>query len=274
MIAAPGCGQKASVLPPGTSQADKFLYDRATAALKDEKWLVARDYFRQLVDNYPQSPFRPDAKLGLGDTYIGENTTEALVLAGSEFKEFLTFYPTHTRADYAQYKLGLSHFAQMLGPDRDQTETRTTLKEFEAFVARFTNSSLLPEVKEKLRQTRDRLSESQYRVGFFYFRSRWYPGAIDRFKQVLRDDPTYSFRDAVYFYLAESLVKTEKQAEALPYYQRLIDEFQKSEYLEKARARVDELKTAMSKVGSNEQLSTNASQRVTRPSVPPAHEPS
>ncbi len=248
LVAIAGCAQKSSVVPPGTSQADKFLFDRGNEAINDKKWLVARDFFRQLVDNYPQSPFRPDAKLGLGDTYLGENTSEALVLAANEFREFLTFYPTHPRADYAQYKLGMAHFNQMLSPDRDQTETKATLKEFEAFLARFPNSSLLPEVKDKLRQTRDRLSESQYRVGFFYFRARWYVGAIDRFKQVLKEDPAYSLRDAVYFYLAESLVKTDKGAEALPYYQRLIDEFQKSEYLEKARAKVDELKAAM-KIG-------------------------
>ncbi|MBI4477008.1 MAG: outer membrane protein assembly factor BamD [Acidobacteria bacterium] len=244
------CAQRASTVPPGTSQADKFLYDRGTQALQDRKWLVARDYFRQLVDNYPQSQYRPDAKLGLGDTYIGENTSESLILAANEFREFLTFFPRHARADYAQYKLGMSHFEQMLGPDRDQTETKAALKELEAFVARFPDSSLMPEVKDKLRQTRDRLSESHYRVGLFYFRSRWYVGAIDRFRQVLKEDPEYTSRDAVYFYLAESLVKVEKTPEALPYYQRLIDEFQQSEFLEKARARIDELKS-VKKVGAD-----------------------
>ena len=54
----------------------------------------------------PQSPYRPDAKLGIGDTYLGEGTREALVLAINEFREFLSFYPTNPRADYAQYKLG------------------------------------------------------------------------------------------------------------------------------------------------------------------------
>ena len=66
--------------PPGTGQPDKFLYEKGTEALQDKKWLRAREYFRQLVDNYPQSPLRPDAKLALGDTYLGENTTESLVL--------------------------------------------------------------------------------------------------------------------------------------------------------------------------------------------------
>ena len=243
----PGCAQKASVIPPGTSQADKFLFERATTALNERKWLVARDYFRQVVDNYPQSSFRPDAKLGLGDTYLGENPSEALVLAANEFREFLTFFPKNDRADYAQFKLGIAHFNQMLSPDRDQTETKAALKEFDAFMTRFgpnsnSPSKLIPEVQEKQRQTKDRVSEANYRVGFFYFRARYYLGAYDRFRQVLKEDPEYSFRDAVYYHMAESLLKMERPAEALPYFQRLVDEFQKSEYLEKTRLRIDELK--------------------------------
>ena len=106
LLALAGCGCQGSQPPPGSGQPDKFLFDRGTESLKDKKWLKAREYFRQLVDNYPQSPLRPDAKLGLGDTYLGENTVESLILAVNEFREFLTFYPTHPRADYAQFKLG------------------------------------------------------------------------------------------------------------------------------------------------------------------------
>src|SRR4029453_1544654 len=125
------CGGKKTTVPPGTPQPDKFLYDRGSGELKEKNWLAAREYFRQIVDNYPQSPLRPDAKLAIGDTYLGENTTESLVLAANEFREFLTFYPTHTRADYAQYKLAMSHYKQMRAPERDQTETREAVKEFD-----------------------------------------------------------------------------------------------------------------------------------------------
>lgn len=211
-------------------------------AVKDEDWFRAREYFRQIVDNYPQSPLRPEAKLGVGDTYLGENTSEALVLGANEFREFLTFYPTNPRADYAQYKLAMSHFSQMRAPERDQTETVEALKEFAVFFERYPNSPLMPEVKAKWREARDRLSEASYRIGLFYYRSRWYPGAIDRFRHVLKDDPTYTGRDAVYFYLAESLARTDKKAEAIPYFERLLKEFEKSEYLDDARKRLEELK--------------------------------
>ena len=243
-VCAGGCAAKTNSLPPGTADADKFLFDRGTASAKDRKWLDAREYFRNLVDNYPQSPYRPDAKLALGDTYISEGTTESLLLGANEFREFLTFYPTHARADYAQLQLARSFTEQMLGPERDQSATKDAIKEIEIFLQRFPNSKLMPEARKMEREARDRLSESSYRVGFFYYRNRYYPGAIDRFRDVLKTDPAYTGRDAVYYHLAESLYRQDKKPEALPYYERLLKEFEKSEYLEAAQKRVVELKTS------------------------------
>jgi outer membrane protein assembly factor BamD len=237
-----GCAGKRNMVPPGTAQADQFLFTQAEAAFKDRKWIQAREYYRQIVDNYPQSEYRPDAKLAVGDTYIGEDTTESLLLAINEFREFLTFYPTHQRADYAQYRLGYAYSQQMLGPERDQTATRDTVKELETFMQRYPNSALVPDARKLLREARDRLSEAGYRVGFYYYRVRWYVGAIDRFREVLTTDPEYTARDAVYFHLAESLLLTDKKAEALPYYERLLKEFERSEYLERSRKRIAELK--------------------------------
>jgi outer membrane protein assembly factor BamD len=136
----------------------------------------------------------------------------------------------------------MAHFRQMRAPQRDQTETRETVKELETFVERYPNSSLMPDAQAKLREARDRLDQADYLVGFFYYRQRWYAGAIDRFRSVLKQDPEYTGRDAVYFYLAESYVKVDRKAEALPYYERLLEEFQQSEYLKEAQKRVTELR--------------------------------
>jgi outer membrane protein assembly factor BamD len=244
-IVAACAGQTRNAVPAGTAEPDKFLFDKGTAALNAKKWLTAREFFKQVTENYTASTYRPDAKLGIGDTYLGEGTSESLVLAINEFKEFLSFYPTHRRADYAQLKLGMAHFRQMRHPQRDQTETREAVKEFETFVARYPESSLLPEAKQHLREARDRLSESDYLVGYFYYRQKWYPGAIDRFKAVLKEDPEYTGRDALYYYLADALVKMKQEAEALPYLEKLIAEFETSEYLAEAQKRVAELKTQL-----------------------------
>jgi outer membrane protein assembly factor BamD len=244
LIGLAACAAQRAAVAPANAEADQFLFDRGSAEFKERNWIAAREYFRQIVDNYPQSPHRPDAKLGVGDTYIGEHTTESLLLAVNEFREFLTFYPTSPRADYAQYRLAFAQSEQMLAPERDQTNTREAIKELQVFVERYPNSALMPEARTLLRVAKDRLSEASYRVGYFYFRSKWWPGAIDRFQQVLREDPEFTQRDAVYYHLAESLLRIERKAEALPYFERLLKEFEQSSYLEAARRRVDELKSA------------------------------
>ena len=241
MLVAACSGNKPPVLPTGNTPPDQFIFLRANDAVMKERWLTARQYFQQIVDNYPQSSLRPDAKLGVGDTYLSEGGDANLVLAENEFKEFITFYPTSARVDYAQYKLAMSHVRRMRAPERDQTETIAAVREFEVFFDRYPNSMLTMEVREKWRDARNRLSEASYKVGLYYYRARWYPGAIDRFKEVLKNDPGYPDRDAVYYYLAESLLKSDKKAEAVPYYDRLVKEFDRSTYLVEARRRLDTL---------------------------------
>lgn len=260
---AAGCASAGgrSAVPPGTTQPDQYLFDRGKTALDAKKWLTAREFFKQVTETYTQSPVRPDAKLGIGDTYLGEGSAESLVLAIAEFQEFLSFYPTHPRADYAQYKLGLAHFRQMRAPQRDQTETREAIREFENFITRYPNSSFLPEVRNRLRESKDRLAEAEFEVGRFYYRIRWYPGAIDRLNTLLKDDPNFTSRDGVYFYLAESYVKVNRNAEALPLLEKLVSEYEQSEYLVDAKKRLDEIKNAPAPAPATTTTTTAASNR-------------
>jgi outer membrane protein assembly factor BamD len=225
-------------------QADRFLFERGTEELERRRWLQAREYFRTLVDTYPTSEFRQDAKLGIGDSYLGEERIESDILAASEFREFLRFFPAAERADYAQYRLALAQIRQVLGPQRDQTPTRDALRELETFVANYPGSEHLPEVLRLQRETRDRLSESELGVGRFYYRQGNYLGATSRLQALLEADPQFTNRDAVYFYLAESYLRQAKTAEARPLYERLVEEFAVSDFLEDARKRLAELDTA------------------------------
>lgn len=260
---APACASGPKKPPVGTLEPDKFLWERGTEELNKKHWLTSREYFRQLMDSYPQSQYRADAKLGLADSYLGEHSAESTVLAINEFREFLSFYPTHRRAYYAQYKLGMCHFYQMHGSDRDQSETVEAIAELTTFVTRYsvvnpndpdadTRASVLADGKAKLREARDRLSDSDYRVGYFYLKTQKFPpAAIVRLEAILKNDPEYSRRDAVYFYLAQAYLRMQRPKEALPLLDRLIEEFETSEYLEEAKKLSETLKAdAKAKNGS------------------------
>jgi outer membrane protein assembly factor BamD len=244
------CASAPKLPPPGVMEADQWLFERANEALAERKWFEAREYFRRLVDGFPQSPHREDAKIGIGDTYIGEDSIESNILAINEFREFLTFFPVSRRADYAQYRIGLAYSRQMLSPQRDQTATKDAIRELELFMQRYPDSPLRPEVEVLERAAKDRLSQSEYEIGYFYARYNVCAGAVDRVRAILVADPAFTGRDAVYFQMAECLLKMGAPAEALPWYERLISEFEKSEYLERARKRVLELKVGQSRYGS------------------------
>lgn len=228
--------------PAGTTEPDKFLFDRGTENLGRKRWLYAREYFRQLVDSYPTSRYRADAKLGIGDAYLGERSAESYVLAINEYREFLNFYPTHERAHYAQYQLAMAYFNQMRSAMRDQTETRDAIRELNTYIARFADKPLIGEARQKLREAKDRLADWDVGVAVHYYRIKWYPGVVGRLQPLLTADPEYTRRDAVFYYLGESFLKVQRPAEALPYFERLIKEFEQSEYLDEAQKRVTEIK--------------------------------
>ena len=245
-----GCGGREAEIPDLTeADADAILFERGTAALEQGSWSTAREYFVQIRDNYPQSPLRAQARLGIVESYEGEGTDIAYVSALAELQEFLRLYPpTHELAPEAQFKMGMVYFNQMRRPERDQSETRSAITEFESFVERyaeFAEPQLLADARARLRESRDRLSDSNFLVGRFYYRLRYYPGAIDRFREILDEDPGYTRRDAVYFHLADALAITGRGPEALPLFERLISEFPTTEYLEDASLRIAELKVAM-----------------------------
>lgn len=246
LVGAGACASGPKKPPVGAEEPDKFLYDHGSEALSKRRWYVAREFFRQILDNYPQSPYRPSAKLGLADSYLGEGSLESQVMAINEFKEFLSFYPTHDLAHYAQFKIGMAHYYEMRAPARDQTETREAIAELTAYVQRYKDKPLYAEASRRLREARDRLSDHEYGVGFFYLRSRMsIPGAIDRFNTILKNDPEYTRRDAVYYQMAQALVVLDQHAAALPYLERLVNEFEQSEYLEKAKEEIPVLKARL-----------------------------
>jgi outer membrane protein assembly factor BamD len=247
LLLAGACAQKGTKIPPGTDKPDQFLFERGNTALQEKRWFTAREFFQTLIDTYPQSVHRADAKLGLADAYLGDGSPASQVLAINEYREFLSFFPTSPRADYAQYKLAMSHYAQMPKAGRDQTETHEALKEFDVLFEKYPNSPLLAEARIKQREAKDRLGKSEYLVGLTYYRLKWYPGVVTRLQALLKSDPQFTERDAVYYYLADALAQLNRQAEAYPLLEKIPQEFEKSDYIEKAKKRLDELKSDAAK---------------------------
>jgi len=244
-----GCGGNELEINPIEDAADTVLFERGQEAMSNENWTRAREYFETIRDNYPQSTLRDQARLHIIDTYEGEDNEIAYAAALTELREFQRLYPpTHELAPIAQYKIAMVFYNQMRRPEREQTQTRAAVQEFERFISDYAETAepeLITEARSNLREARDRLSEASFIVGRYYYRIKNYLGAMDRFRGILDDDPGYSGRDIVYYYLADSLSINGFNTEALPLFERLISEYPESEYVAEATQQIASLKTGM-----------------------------
>ena len=239
------CGGDVPPLAPATTEADNILFQRGMESLAEEDWERAREYFVLIRDNYPQSELRAESRLRVVETFEGEGGEISAAAALAELREFQRLYPpNHELGADAQFKVAMVYYGQMRRPERDQSQTRFAVSELELFITRYSETAeveMLDEVRALLREARDRLSESSFLVGRFYYRNNFYNGAIDRFQSILEDDPGYTNKDVIYYHLADCFIELDRPDEALPLYQQLISEFPDTEYLAEANERISEL---------------------------------
>jgi outer membrane protein assembly factor BamD len=218
------------------SNSDEIIWEAAAKAAGKKQWENARQHYRRIIDGFPNSQHGPAARLGLADSYFEEGGTGNYILAVSAYREFLTLFPSHPRADYAQFRVGESFYRQRNGPDRDQTATREALGEYERLLERHPNSTHIEDGRQRVQACRQSLARAEFLVGYFYQRTREYcRAAISRYEGVLQEFPDYGGLDEVLYRLSECLGTEGRAPEALPYLNRLIEQYPQSEFAASAK---------------------------------------
>lgn len=219
-----------------SSNSDQVIWEAGQKALTKKQWDSARQHLRRIVDGFPQSEYGPAARLALGKSYFEEGGTANYILAVSAYRDFLTLYPSHPQSDQAQFQVAEAFFRQKNGPDRDQTPVRQAMEEFQKLLEFHPGSSFGEKARGRLRECRESLARSEFQIGHFYQRTRQaYRAAISRYEGIVRDYPDYSALDEVLLQLGQSLKLADRSAEALPYLARLLEEYPKSRFADKAR---------------------------------------
>ena len=219
------------------SNSDQVIWDAGQKAAEHKNWASARQAFKRIIDGFPQSEYGPAARLALGDSHFREGGNANYILAISEYREFLTLYPSHPRSDYAQFQVAEAFFKQRNGPDRDQTPTGKALEEYQRILDLYPSSPYVETARERVVACRQSLARSEFLTGFFYQRTRQAcRSAIGRYERVLSEYPDYQQVDEVLFRLAQCLAATSRCAEARPRLAQLIEGYSASAFAGDARA--------------------------------------
>lgn len=218
-----------------SQQSDQELLRSAEGQIQRGRYEDARKALQRLMNQYPDSDLVTTARLGTARAlYLDKKYDEAR----AEYQRFLELHPQHERADEAHYYLGLAYVRAADSPDRDQTNTKKGLEQFDLLVRQMPDSQYVPDARQRIVTARRKLAEKDLYVGRFYFDRGNYAAAVGRFQSLLADYNAAGFDDQALYFLGESLWRLEQREEARIAFQRLIQEDSQSEWAAPAANRL------------------------------------
>ena len=156
--------------------------------LKKKKYDDAIETFEKVRDRYPYSEQAMLAQIKLADSYFYKKKYDEALQA---YKEFEKLHPTNKGVPYAVFRQGLCYYRQRSTIDRDQTYTFKALQEFRRLKQKFPQCEYIPKAEKYILQCRQDLGEHEYYVAEFYFRTKRYKSALDRFQVVAQEYPEF-----------------------------------------------------------------------------------
>ena len=242
-LAAVSCRAPKTEVTAPASSSDEALFKEGESYLKKDPER-ARLYFRQVIDSFPKSFFAQRAKLAIADSFYNDGDESNMILAASEYREFISLYPYSPSASYAQFRIALSFFDKTLKPGRDQAKTLQALGEFKKVLTLYPLSEEAQQARDKIKECEERLAEHTFTIGLFYFKQKSYKAAFSRLNEVLTNYPFYTGMSDVYYYLGESNYQMAKADQSVPFFTKLVSDYPKSEFALKAEARLKEISEA------------------------------
>ena len=237
--------QKRPVVDPELAKLTKEqAFQKGEEQYAKKKYPKARTYFSYVFENFPNDPLGRRALLRVADSYFAQRDAVNLVEAQYKYRDFINRYPGSDRADYAMLQIAMISYQQMDKPDRDQQKTGEALEKFDEMLRAYPKSPLRPEAEARRQDVLDRLAKHEHIVARFYMKRKVYNAAVLRLNGIVEKYPNYKDKDAVFFDLGTSLAAMGRKAEARLYFERVLTEFPKSDYAERAKRKLDSLKTA------------------------------
>lgn len=237
-----GCGKKKTEISLEVASSDEALFKLGEKFIKKDPE-KARLYLRQVIDSFPKSFYAQQAKLAIADSYYRKRDEGSMIMAASEYREFISLFPYSPSAPLARHQIAMTFYRKILKPGRDQTKTKQALAEFKKVVTNYPLSEEAKSAQEKILDCEDRLAEHTLHIGVHYYRIKAYNAATSRLTDILTNFPNFSKMDMVYYYLGDSYYKAKLVEQSIPYFTKLITDFPQGKLAKKAIARLEEIET-------------------------------
>ena len=175
------------------------LADEGMEEFNKENYRNAIDSFERLKDWYPFSKHAKVAELKIADSHFGLKEYEEAIVA---YEEFESLHPRNESIPYVIYQIGYCYFVQVDTIDRDQANAQKALDTFRRLVKQFPDDKYSAKAKDHIHKCLKSLTGHELYVGRFYFKTKHFKAALNRFKTVVTDYPDVGSHKEALKYIA------------------------------------------------------------------------
>ncbi|MEN8223128.1 MAG: outer membrane protein assembly factor BamD [Acidobacteriota bacterium] len=241
LIAITGCKAKKEIaLDSSGLGSDKAIYERAQKLGKRDAE-NSRLLYKEILQVYPDSVYARKAKIGIADSYFKQKDSASLIIAASEYQEFVNLYPNSPDSIYAKFRIGKCYERQSKSAGRDQTNTKQAIKAYESLQKLYPGSEESDNADEILKKLKNRLGKHYFGIGMANYRLKAFEGAIDRYKQVIDNYPTFGKMDKLYYFTGKSYSMIRDYDSAISFFQKIVNSHPKSKYVKGSKKYIKKL---------------------------------
>jgi outer membrane protein assembly factor BamD len=168
-------------------------------AYENRKYAKAIEKFQKLKDYYPFSKYAILAELKIGDAHYQRQEYEEAVFAYENFEQL---HPRNEAIPYVIYQIGRCYYDQIDTPDRDQTSAQKALEAFQRLIKQFPRDQYSIRAAEHIKTAQKSLAGHAYVVGVFYYKTKHYKAALNRFMSIISDYPDVGYHQKALEYIA------------------------------------------------------------------------
>lgn len=169
-------------------------------AYENGKYLKAIEKFQKIKDFYPFSKYAILAELKIADAHYQREEYEEAIF---EYENFERLHPRNEAIPYVIYQIGRCHFDQIDTTDRDQTSARKALEAFQRLQKQFPKDQYARRSEEHISIALKSMAGHTYRIGVFYYRTKHYKAALNRFMSIISDYPDVGYHQQALEYIAK-----------------------------------------------------------------------
>ena len=224
---------------------NRVLYERAKGLIDQGRFEKAREALTEVGTHETVEPgLDPLVKIAVADAYFYQPGIENIIEAQSRYSQFVSFFPTHDLAGYAQFQIGMCDLKQSIDSFLDQTFTHKAIEEFDRVKAVDPGSRFVQAAEQMKIRCTGKIANHDYDVGVFYFKKKAWKGAVGRFKKLIEESPQYDDSDGAYYYLGVALVRDGSQPEGRIYLEKLARDYPRSQFISRAKTEIAKLPEA------------------------------